>query len=99
MRTARYVTLVLLVSMCGAVFAQERADDTAGSLDRDITVVGRDETALPVPAPSSQAEIVIPELDTVPPSFPTVPPVQPPADDVPSPADQQGDDSSGEAVP
>ena len=99
MRTARYVTLVFLLSMCGAVFAQEKADDTAGSLDRDITVIGRDETALPVPAPSTEAEIRIPELDLVRPISPGVPPIQPPADDVPSPADTQGDDSSGESVP
>jgi hypothetical protein len=98
MRTVRYVTLVLLISMCGAGFAQERADNTPGSLDRDITVVGRDETALPVPAPSTHAEIVIPELDPLRPTSPTVPPIQPPADDVRSPADQRGDNSTGESV-
>ncbi len=100
MRTARYVTLMFLISTCGAGFAQERADDTAGSLDRDITVIGRDETALPVPAPSNQGEIVIPEVDPVRPSSPTLPPIQPPADDSTSPAtDKRGDDPSGESIP
>jgi hypothetical protein len=100
MRTARYVTLLFLVSMCGAGFAQEKADEPSASIDRDITVIGRDETALPIPAPWTQAEIDIPELDPAQPSSPTLPPILPPPGDWPSPAaDQRAIAPSGELNP
>jgi hypothetical protein len=77
MRTACCVTLLFLVSTCGAVFAQENAGDLRASLDRDITVVGRDESALPVPPPGTPAEIAIPDVEPEQPSTPIVAPIQP----------------------
>jgi len=100
MRTVCSVTLLFLVSMCGAGFAQEKADDSAGPLDRDVTVVGRDDTALPVPPPRTPTEIVIPEVDPEQPSTPIVPPIQPPTGDGVSPTTDQGAiDSSGGSFP
>ena len=89
MRTACCVTLLFLVSMCGAGFAQEKTTD--GSLDRDVTVVGRDEAALPVPPPKALQEIVLPAVDPEQPSAPIVPPVQPPPDPGTPGAADQGD--------
>jgi hypothetical protein len=85
--------------LCGAVFAQEKAD-SASPLDRDVTVVGRDDTALPVPPPGTPQEIEIPSMDPEQPSTPIVPPIQPaPGGGPPSATDQDANDASGESFP
>ncbi|MGD0724838.1 MAG: hypothetical protein ABSB63_04675 [Spirochaetia bacterium] len=100
MRTACSVTLLLLVSMCGAVFAQEKADDSAGALDRDVTVVGRDDTALPVPPPGTPQDITIPDVDPEQPRTSIVPPIQPPPDARTSRSVDQGViDQPGDSFP
>jgi hypothetical protein len=81
MRTVRYVILAILLSVCGTAFAQEDAGTTSDSLDREITVVGRDETALPIPAPWTQEDIALPELDPERPTQPTLPAIPPPSGD------------------
>jgi hypothetical protein len=99
MRTACCVTLFFVLSMCGAGFAQENADTTGGSLDRDVTVVGRDETALPVPPPGAPQEIVLPDVEPEQPTTPIVPPIQPPPDGTSGAADQSARDQSASAFP
>jgi hypothetical protein len=101
MRTACSVTLLFLFSICGAVFAQEKVDDSAGPLDRDVTVVGRDDTSLPVPPPETPPEIKVPDVDPEQPSTPIVPPIQPPPGVWPPPATDQGGavDPPGESSP
>jgi hypothetical protein len=86
--------------MCGAAFAQENTDTTGGSLDRDVTVVGRDETALPVPPPIAPPEIALPDVEPEQPSTPVVPPIQPPLSAGTSGADDQStSDQSGNSFP
>ncbi len=99
MRTACCVTVLLLVSLCGAVFAQEKVD-SAGPLDRDVTVVGRDDTALPVPPPGTPQEIEIPPMDPEQPSTPVLPPIQPPPGvRPPSATEKDANNASGESFP
>ena len=98
MRTACCVTLLFLVSMCGAGFAQDRSTD--GSLDRDVTVVGRDEAALPVPPPAAPQEIALPDVGPEQPNTPIVLPIQPPPDPRTSgAADWDPRDQSGKSTP
>lgn len=75
MRTVRFVTALslLLLSVGLAAHADE-------ALDREITLVGRDETVLPVPQPAVPQAIPIPELDLRRPATPIVPPIAAPAD-------------------
>jgi hypothetical protein len=100
MRTACCVTLLLLVSMSRVGFAQEKTDTTGDSLDRDVTVVGRDETALPVPALGAAEEIVVPDVAPELPITSLVPPIQPPLEaGAPDAADQAADDESAQQPP
>ena len=78
MRKARCVMLMLLSTACSSVFAQA-AGGGADSLDREITVIGRDETALPIPLPWKQENISLPSLDVDQPPPPSLPAITPPA--------------------
>lgn len=98
MRTACCVTLLFLVSMSGAGFAQDKSTD--GSLDRDVTVVGRDQAALPVPPPEAPQEAVMPDMGSEQPITPIVAPIQPPPDPrTPGAADQAAREQSGQSSP
>ena len=98
MRTACCVTLLFLLSMCETGFAQEKTTDS--SLDRDVTVVGRDEAALPVPLPGASQEIELPALEPDQPSTPIVPPIQSPPDPrTQGEADQAAPDRTGKPSP
>jgi hypothetical protein len=61
----------------GLSFAQDIAPASPG-VDADITVTGRDDAVLPVPAPWQEASITVPPLEPqeVPPLL--IPPVRPP---------------------
>jgi len=89
---------LFLVSMGGAGFAQDKSTD--GSLDRDVTVVGRDQAALPVPAPGAPQEAALPDVGPEQPVTPIVPPIQPPQDPrTPGAADQGAREQSGKSSP
>ena len=86
MRTAQRVMIVLLLAAASQrALAQDAGGGGGDSLDRDITVVGRDETAVAVPQPWNEDGISVPELDPVPLRAPLVPAVLPPAGDWPVP--------------
>ncbi|HVO39008.1 MAG TPA: hypothetical protein VMV03_08275 [Spirochaetia bacterium] len=48
-------------------------------MDRQITVRGQDDTALPVPAPPEDSGFLVPDVDLERPETPALPPIQPPA--------------------
>jgi hypothetical protein len=98
MRTACCVTLLFLVSMSGAGFAQDKSTD--GSLDRDVTIVGRDQAAFPVPPPEAPQEAALPDMGAEQPITPIVPPIQPPPDPgTPDAAGQAAREQSGQSPP
>jgi hypothetical protein len=98
MRTACCVTLLCLVWINATGFAQDKSTD--GSLDRDVTIVGRDQAALPVPPPEAPREVTLPDPGPEQPSAPIVPPVQPPPDPGTSGTVNQGvRGQSGESSP
>jgi hypothetical protein len=76
MRTARRVIVAILLSACIVVLGQDQGP-AASAVDRDLTLVGRDETAIPVPPPVAAAALALPALDTTPPPPRSVPPVLP----------------------
>jgi hypothetical protein len=79
MRKARCVMLMLLSTACSFAFSQAAPGGGADSLDREITVIGRDETALPIPLPWKQENVSLPSLDVEQPSPPRLPAIMPPA--------------------
>ena len=83
MRTACLVIALTLLTVSSSITAQERAPasgngDLGSDVDREITVRGEDETALPVPAPASRYEIALPQIDIERPDVPSLPPILPP---------------------
>ena len=83
MRTARRVIVcVLLLSAGGCLHAQQSPPPTEGSVDTDVTVMGRDDGIIPVPAPGvASQEVALPALAPGEPGTLPVPPVQPPVGD------------------
>jgi len=85
MRTARRVIVFLLVIMASGGLWAQQPKPAAGSVDSSVTVMGRDDSVIAVPAPGNlQAEI--PPLDGLlnglagiaPPESALVPPVSAP---------------------
>ncbi len=76
MRTARRVIVAILLSACIVVLAQDEGP-AASAVDRDLTLVGRDETAIPVPPPDVSSTLTLPSLDTTVPPPRTVAPILP----------------------
>jgi hypothetical protein len=70
MRTVRFVTALTFFLLALGLTA--RAED---ALDREITLVGRDETVLTVPQPAVPPPISIPNLDLRRHATPVVPPI------------------------
>jgi hypothetical protein len=100
MRTAPCVMIALLFFQWGVVSAQTADSAGGGTLDSDVTIVGRDETAIPVPPPWHQQEVAVPEPDMTPPDPMTLPPIPPPVGADTSPGEDApvlGD--SGEPLP
>lgn len=90
MRTACLVIASIFLAVASAGFSQETGavpdkktsqPDTVnqGSVDREITVKGRDDAALPVPAPVPLVDVSLPDLDLRKPEVPSLPPITPPA--------------------
>jgi hypothetical protein len=70
MRTMRFVTaLTFLLLAVGLATGAESA------LDREITLVGRDEAMLSVPKPATPPPVAIPDLDPRRSATPVAPPV------------------------
>ena len=101
MRTAHRVMIVLLLAAaCQPACAQDAGGGAVDSLDRDITVVGGDETAVAVPQPWKEDEISLPDMDPAPLRAPLVPAILPPAGDWPVPGNRPGNvDPLGESFP
>jgi hypothetical protein len=97
MRTAHRVMIVVLLAACYPALAQNAGGGAVDSLDRDITVVGRDETAVAVPQPWKEDAIRIPDIDPAPLGASLVPAILPPAGDWPVSGYNPGDvDPMGE---
>ncbi len=79
MRTVLRVMLSLLLFFaCCAASAQEAPTTDMGSVDADITIVGRDDTVIPVPPPPALPEMPLPPLDATPLEPFLVPAITPP---------------------
>jgi hypothetical protein len=79
MRTDRSVMLlVLFFFACRAVPAQETGAESRESVDADVTIIGRDETIIPIPPPPHEWRIELPALDARPFASQAVPAIQPP---------------------
>lgn len=92
--------IVLLLLEWGVLSAQSADSAGGGTLDSDVTIVGKDETTIPVPAPWHQGEIAVPEPDMTPPDSMTLPPIPPPAGASMTPGDDFPIvDESGEPLP
>ncbi len=80
MRTARRVIVSILLAACCGVQAQD-AGVSSAAVDQTLTIVGRDETVIPVPPPVP-VPISLPEIDDswmAPPDLaPVLPAVTPP---------------------
>jgi hypothetical protein len=65
MRTARRVIVFLLfLSAASGISAQQSTATLQGSVDTDVTVVGRDDGIIPIPEPEGvDNEVVLPPLD------------------------------------
>ena len=72
--------LLFLLFALGAA-GQEMSASAPDGLDRDITVVGRDDAELQIPLPWTQRDVPLPEIDLRPLVFPAPPPFLPPAGD------------------
>jgi hypothetical protein len=89
MRTARRVIFCLLALVAAGVLWAQQPKPAAGSVDSSVTVMGRDDSVIPVPAPGDlQDELSALDgllnglADSAPPDSPLVPPVSPPVADV-----------------
>ena len=79
MRTVRRVIVCLLILLAGGFLpAQQAASPTQGPVDTDVTIMGSDDSVIPVPEPAHPDDaVVLPPLDATPlPAF-IVPPVMP----------------------
>ena len=81
----------------GLVPAQSAQDTAGGTMDSEVTIMGKDETSIPVPPPWKPSEVVVPQPDMTPPDPMTLPPIPPPPG--PSADDPPVVDSSGEPLP
>jgi hypothetical protein len=88
MRTARRVIVFLLfLSAAAGIPAQQSTPTPQGSVDTDVTVVGRDDGIIPIPEPEGTGdEVVLPALDAPEIDPVLVAPIVPPAAE-PSPAE------------
>jgi len=85
MRRARRVIVFLLILTAAGIPAQQAAAPAEGSVDTDVTVMGRDDSIIPIPEPEDGADVLLlPSIDSDQPFPPPVPAVLPPLDD-PSP--------------
>jgi hypothetical protein len=92
--------IAFLLLPAGRILAQAADSTVSGSLDSDVTIVGRDETAIPVPPLRSQREVTIPEPDMTPPDPQSLPPIPPPSDPPSTPKDDLPVvDEHGEPLP
>jgi hypothetical protein len=69
---------ILFFTACCVVCAQAGAREP-DSVDADVTIVGRDETTIPIPPPPHAWPVDLPGLDTRPFAPQKVPAIQPPA--------------------
>ena len=67
-----------LFCACAGASAQEALPGDMGSVDADVTIVGRDETVIPLPAPPVPPDTAFPQLDLTPLDFSPLPPIDPP---------------------
>ena len=83
MRTARRVIVFLLVvSASAGISAQQAAPPAESSVDTNVTVMGRDDSIIPIPEPETGGdELVLPAIDSDQAAAPEVPPVLPPLND------------------
>jgi len=81
MRTACLVIAIVVFSVTSPGYPQDntQAATAAGALDQDITVLGVDETDIPVPPPQLPGPPQIPGLDLQLPTRPVGALVQPPS--------------------
>jgi len=83
MRMVRRVIVCLLAFCVAGVLWAQQPKPSEGSVDSSVTVMGRDDSVIAVPAPGElEEEIVLPPLDTAQPDSPLVPPVSPPVADI-----------------
>jgi hypothetical protein len=90
MRTARPVIVCLLALCAAGVLWAQQPKPAEGSVDSSVTVMGRDDSVIPVPAPGNlEEEIHLPPLDGLlddalgeSTGWPLVPPVSPPVADI-----------------
>ena len=81
MRTVLRVMLSLALFLsCLHAPAQETATPARdlGSVDTDVTIVGRDDTAIPLPSPPPPPDLALPDLDLTPLPFMALPAIAPP---------------------
>ncbi len=79
MRTARRVIVSILLAACFALQAQDTGLNTpSASIDQSLTIVGRDDTVIPVPQPPPLPAPALPGVDTTWLAPPDPPPVAPP---------------------
>lgn len=89
MRTARRVIVCLLALAAVGVLWAQQPKPAEGSVDSSVTVMGRDDSVIVVPAPGN-LEDDLPPLDALldglagiaPPDSALVPPVSPPVADI-----------------
>ena len=77
MRTARRVIASFLLAACCTVQAQD-SGVASPAIDQSLTLVGRDETTIPLPPPPPTAGIVLPKLDETRLTLPDQTPIAPP---------------------
>lgn len=83
MRTARRVIAFLLIlSPAICLHAQQATSPSEGSVDTDVTIMGRDDSIIPIPGPEGESEeILLPPIDAGESEALYVPPVLPPVTD------------------
>jgi hypothetical protein len=89
MRTVRRVIVCLLALLAAGVLWAQQPKPAEGSVDSSVTVMGRDDSVIPVPAPGDLQD-ALPPLDALlnglagiaPPDSAIVPPVSPPVADI-----------------
>ncbi len=93
--------MIALLFLTGArILAQSTENTGNGALDSDVTILGKDETVIPVPPPRSDRDLVIPEPDMTLPDPLSLPPIPPPPAALSIPWDGlPAVDESGEPLP
>jgi hypothetical protein len=81
-RARRVIVFLLIMSAAARLPAQQTPAPSEGSVDTDVTVMGRDESTIPMPEPEGVSEeLVLPPIDFGEPDSLLVPPVLPPITD------------------